>query len=360
MAAPAGRALVNSAKPSRLGEAEPRTGITILFDGQEWQVTDQATYSTEEGYRVHEWCCEVGDTTAYLLKEGDPKQGTIRWFFTREINDEAVVVADGKHLAESLESRADAAPPGALTYQGNTYRYEDTTEGTHQDDSGKRVRKITWDYWDSAHAHNLAVERWPDGSFDCYLGAYIEPGQVTIRPTVRRGFSARSQGNPFVPALVVLPIAYFVGFILGWPFDESLGLALPIAAAAGMLAILPQAPLAGVAALVAVPAGAAVFWYFPPLTSPSGLILLLATPVLIGWLAQKRGYAGRRLAVQYAAAFGVGAPLLGMGFYVYFNLAPGPHTVDQLILALGPAGIGGLASFLISGLVLRREEQGAA
>jgi hypothetical protein len=340
----------------RLSEADPGAGVTILYDGREWRVTGQATYSTEEGYRVREWCCEVGDSTAYLLKEGDPKGGTIRWFFTREIDASAVAFDGGRRLAESFARGAEERPPDTLTYQGTAYHYADSTDGMHEDESGKRVRKVTWDYWDAGHEKNLAIERWPDGSFDCYLGSYIEPGQVTIRPAGRRGFHKRSQANPFLSGLLFLPIVYFIAFVIGWPFDESLGLALPIAAVMGWLAALPSAPVACMAALAAVPLGAAVFWHFPPLTSVSGLVAVVAIPLAVGWLAQKRGYSGRKPAALYPAAFALAAPLLGLGFYYYFNLAPGPHTPDQLFLALGPAAIGGLAGVLIAGLVLRKEK----
>ena len=341
---------------SRLDEAGPPIGATVLLDGKEWKVTEQASYRSEEGYRVQEWCCESGDTTAYLLKEKDAERKTTRWFFTREIDADAVAVAGGERLAEWRQSKTDAEPPQALTYQDSPYRYTDTTEGMHEDDSGKRVRKVTWDYWDAGHAKNLAVERWPDGSFDCYLGAYIEPGQVTIRPAaVRPGFNARLRANPFLGAAVYLPISYLVPFFMGWPFDASLAVALPVAATAGWIFTLPTATAAGIAALVAAAVCATIFWYFPPLTSGLGLVALVATPAAIAWLARNSGASSPRLAVQYAAAFAVGAPLLGMGFYSYFNLAPGPHTLDQLVLALGPAAIGGLAGFLISGLVFRRD-----
>ena len=356
MVAGTGRVTGGSIKLPHLGEADPGAGVMILYDGREWQVTGQATYSTEEGYRVHEWCCETGDTTAYLLKEGDPKEGTIRWFFTREIDERAVASDGGPSLPESIAPDSERRPPDTLTYQGTTYHYADTSDGMHEDESGKRVRNITWDYWDGAHEKNLAIERWPDGSIDCYLGSYIEPGQVVIRPAGRRGFHARSQANPFLSALLFLPIVYFVAFVIGWPFDESLSLALPIAAAIGWLAAMPSAPLACMTAVLAVPAGAAVFWYFPPLTSASGLVFLVAIPWAVGGVAQKRGYSGRKVAVLYAAAFAVGAPLLGVGFYDYFNLAPGPHTPDQLLLALGPAAIGALSSILIAGLTLRKNE----
>ncbi len=341
---------------SRLDESGLRPGATVLLDGQEWKVTEQSSYRSEEGYRVQEWCCESGDTTAYLLKEKDAEQKATRWFFTREIDADAVAVAGDDPLAEWLQSKSGAKPPETLTYQENPYRYADTTEGTHQDESGERVRKVTWDYWDAGHARNLAVERWPDGSFDCYLGAYVEPGGVTIRPAPPQpGFNARLRANPFLGAAVYLPISYLVPFFMGWPFDASLAVALPVAATAGWIFTLPTATVAGLASLVAAAVCAAAFWYFPPLTSGIGLGALVATPAAIAWLAKNSGHAGPGLAVHYAAAFAVGAPLLGMGFYYYFNLAPGPHALDQLLLALGPAAIGGLAGLLISGLVFRRD-----
>ena len=347
--------------PARLDEAGPPSGGPVLFDGKEWKVAEEGGYRSEEGYRVQEWCCESGVTTAYLLKEKDAERKTTRWFFTREIDADAVAVAGGERLAEWRQSKTDAELPQTLTYQDSPYRYADTTEGMHENDSGKRVRKVTWDYWDAGHAKNLAVERWPDGSFDCYLGAYIEPGQVTIRPAaVRPGFNARLRANPFLGAAVYLPISYLVPFFMGWPFDASLAVALPVAAAAGWIFTLPTATAAGIAALVAATVCAATFRYFPPLTSGLGLVALVAAPAAIAWLARNGGASSPRLAVHYAAAFAVGAPLLGMGFYSYFNLAPGPHTFDQLVLALGPAAIGGLAGFLISGLVFRNGESGAA
>lgn len=341
---------------SRLDESGPRVGLTIHFEGQDWKVTGQSSSWNDEGYRVHEWACEAGDTTGYLLKEADPKQGGIRWFFTREIDDEGVAVPGGEHLAEWLRRAPEAKPPESLTCDGTTYRYDDTTEGTHEDESGKRVRKVTWDYWDGGRARNLAVERWPDGSFDCYLGAYIEPGQVTIRPApARQGYRSRLQANPFLAAIVVVPLAYFLGFMAGRPFDECLALALPVAAGAGWFMALPGAPAAGGAALIAALIAGAIFLRFPPLNTGLGLVALLGAPAAVGWFGRGRGAAAGKQAVLYAAAFAVGAPLTVVGLYEYFWLAPGPHTPDQLALALGPAVLGSLAACLAARLVLGRE-----
>jgi hypothetical protein len=339
-----------------LDESGPHSGATVLLDGGEWRVTDQSTYSTGEGYRVVEWCCEQGDVTGYLLKEGDPKQGTVRWFFTREIPTESVTVAGGERLADRCKQTTETQPPDTLEHKGETYHYADTTDGTHENASGARVRKVTWDYWDGGHARNLAVERWPDGTLDCYLGAYIESDRVRIRPASSRS-AARltARGSPFPVMVACLVLAFLIGFILGWPFDEAFSLAVGLAVTLGWIMVLPRVPLAGLAVLVAGGSAAAVFWQYPPFTTWIGLLTILGAPTLIGWVGRQRGYGGDRRAVQYAGAFALAAPLLGVGLYAYFFLAPGPHTAEQLWLAVGPTGLGGLAGFLVAGLTLGRD-----
>ncbi len=338
-----------------LADAEPRTGAVVLFDGREWRVTEQASYSTADGYRVHEWCCEGGGTTGYLLKEGDPKQGTVRWFFTREIPRESVKDAAGERLVDRLKRTPDPPPPDALEYEGGAYHYAETTDGTHEDESGQRVRKVTWDYWDGAHARNLAIEQRPDGTCDAYLGAYVEPGQFGLRPaaaTQATGFFAR--GNPLLAMAVALLPSFLIGFIMGWPFDEAVSLALCLAVALAWVMLVPRVPLAAIGAVVLGAIAAAAFRGFPPFTTWTGLLSVLGVPALIGQLGRSRGYLDDRRAVQYAGAWAVAAPLLGVGLYAYFSLAPGPHTPEQLWLALGPAGLGAVAGFLVAGIPLRR------
>jgi hypothetical protein len=336
-----------------LEESGPRSGVVILFEGHEWRVTDQSTYWNEEGYRVHEWCCELGEVTGYLLKEGDTRQGAIRWFFTREIPTESVMVVGGERLADRITRAPEPQPPDALEYKGAIYRYADTTDGTHENASGARARKVTWDYWDSGHVQNLAVERWPDGSVDCYLGACIEPNRITIRPPAAQPRTRpKAWRSPLMAMTVSLLPGFLIGFVIGRPFDEAFSLALCLAVSLGWVMVIPQVPLAGLAVPVVGALAAVAFWEHPPFATWTGLFALLGAPALIGWVGRRRGYGADRRAIQHAGAFAATAPLLGVGLYSYFTLAPGPHTPEQLWLAIGPAGLGAAAGFLVAGLTL--------
>lgn len=366
---------------SRLDQADPRVGDTLLFEGLEWAVTDHSSYWNPEGYRVNEWCCETDTVTAYVLKEVG-ERGPTRWLFTREIPVAGVTRPDGQPLGERLPPEGASRPPETLGYQGQTYRYADTTEGTYEDEPGERDRKTTWDYWDAGRARNLAVEVWADGRVACYLGAYVEPGQVTLRPAAgssraepkgptearptgpapgvaRLALGWRAGASPFPLAVVAVPVAYLLPFFAGQPFDRSIAFALLVAAFVGWARALARAPLAALGAALLVPALAAVFLRFPPLTSGPGLGALLAAPVGITWLARLRGLGGERPLVRYLAAFGVTVPLLGVGLYHYFWFAPGPHTLGQWVLAVGPAALGGLAALAVAALGLLGAEEGA-
>ncbi|MBI3455751.1 MAG: DUF4178 domain-containing protein [Candidatus Rokubacteria bacterium] len=379
---------MSPASRSGLEGADPRVGQTLRFDGREWEVTDHSSYWDAEGYRVSEWCCESEDTEAYLLKEVKEGEPT-RWFFTRRIPGDAVTLPGGEGLPAWLERHRGAAPPAGLAYEGRSYGYAETTEGIYEDEPGERVRKATWEYWDAAHARNLAVERWEDGRADCYHGAYIEPGQVTLLSgssaseasgvpgamsfgatalraasdaAVRRGavsagarattHAPRLGENPFLVAAVVLPLAYVLPFFLGRPFDEGLAVALPIAALGGWAPALIRAPAAGGAAVLGLPVLAALFWYFPPLTSAVGLALLLGAPAAVAWVGRAPAGTRGRLPAIYAAAFVVALPALVLGLYHYFRFAPVPHSLGQLVLALGPAALGGGAACVVAAVIL--------
>jgi Domain of unknown function (DUF4178) len=364
------------ARGSGLAAADPRVGQTLRFDGQDWEVTDHSSYWNDAGYRVIEWCCETADVEGYLLKEIKDGEPT-RWFFTRKIPREAVTgLGDGR----------PASPPPALTYESRSYRHAETNEGTYEEEPGQRVPKTTWEYWDDGRQRNLAVELWPDGRVDCYHGAYIEPDQVTpaagaegdreegsaapgrnVAAAGLAGLTAAAAaraakggkpggggGNPFIAAMVFFPLVYVFPFFVGRPFDECLAVALPLALLGGWLFAL-RAPRAAGLAFLGMALGLYLFWRFPPLTSPYGLAAVLGGPAVLAACA--RGEAARkgRRPVLYAAAVAVALPAVLVGLHRYFWYAPGPHTLDQLGLALGPAALGGLAALLVASVMLMGE-----
>jgi hypothetical protein len=342
----------------RLGQREPVLGDALVLEGTDWKVTGAVIYRTDEGHRVHEWKCEHWGSTAYLLRE-EEKPGDVRWFFTREIPSDPVKLGEGQTLAEWMKTAPAPTPPPALANGITTYRYEDTTEGTHEDAPGGSARKTTWDYWDQAHTANLAVEVWDDGSFDCYLGAYVRPAQVAVRP----GGAASAGGHglwkhPVPAALVFVPCAYFLPFIGDRPFDECMAFALPVAFLGGWVLALANATFAAGLALLAAPVLGAVFWQFPPLTSGIGIAVILGVPFVLARAARRRKAPGPRSMVLYAACYAVATPLLLLGLYSYFVFAPAPHTFDQFALALAPSAFGALAARVMGGIALRGGEEG--
>lgn len=341
---------------SRLNDTTPQVGVVVHVAGRAWEVTEQSTYTNDEGYQVTEWTCEASGATGYLLKEGEAESGVTRWFFTKEIDTDAVRV-EGETLEAWLKPRPGATPPPTLSYAGGTYAYGDTTEGVHEED-GAREKKITWDYWDAGRKRNLAVEHWEDQSFECFLGEYVDPDRVVVRPgggtTAAR--KAGGDAHPWARAALGLPVGYGVGFIGGWPLDEALTLALAAAFGFGWVSAVRRAPAPALAALLAGALAVAAFMRFPPLTTWAGAITLLGAPALVGGVGKLRGHAARRRAVGYAGAFAAGAPLAAAGYAHYASYAPMPHTPMQLALALAPAAVGLLLGCLTAGLVLGREE----
>ena len=351
----------------RLEESDPLVGVTLRVEGREWTVTEHSRFEVDEGYWTHEWRCEGQGVTGYLLKEFD-EQKQIRWFFTRDIAEDTVLLPDGETVEAWLGRTGGPQPPGALTHRGDSYRFAEATEGGLEGDSGEGIRKVVWEYWDERRRRNLAVERYPDGSFECFLGVYIDPRQVTLRPPAGAGgggsggagVRARLAAHPFLAALISFPVFYLLAFLVGRPFDAAIAFAMVGACLLGWLLALGRAPAAGGMALVLGLIAIGIFLWFPPLTSGVGVLALFGTPAAVAWVGRLRGSADARPAVRYAAAFGVGAPLVVVGLYHYFSLAPGPHTPDQFLLALAPAVLGALAAWLLSGLVCRPSEKEAA
>jgi len=156
----------------------------------------------------------------------------------------------------------------------------------------------------------------------------------------------------------VLPFAYLLPFLIGQPFDRCMAFALPGAAFGGWLVAVGRAPLAGLVTLLLSPALWVLFSRYPPLTSPTGAAVLVAAPVAVVWIARLRGAAGERRVIQYLATVAVSGPLIALGLYHYFLFAPGPHSLGQWALALGPAALGVFVGLVVSSLASAIESGG--
>lgn len=357
-------------EPVDLSARRPKNGERLAFDGLEWEVTGQSTYKNDEGYQVREWCCETPDTEAYLLLE-EQEKGEARWFFTRWIDPGTVALRDGEALGGWLRARpwggragALPEPPTVLVHAGRNYIYAETTEGVHAED-GETTRKTTWDYWDESRDRNIAVELWEDGAFDFYNGRTIRASEALILPPRPGAFAALGNlsDNPYALAGVAWFVVYGLLFLFGLPFDKGSTMAAAVVLFAVYLLVASRLyNLEGVGGLglflLLMPAAglAVLFFRFHPLTSLWGALGLVGGPAVMAWLTRRYGRAERRLDAQVLACLTALLPAGTVGLYHYFNFAPGPRTVGQLLLALGPALLGGAAGHFLAGRIVDRGE----
>jgi hypothetical protein len=341
------------ASTQTLVQRPPSKGDTLVYDTLEYVVTGVSRYS-EDDYQVSEWCCETASTECYLLRE--TKAGApIRWFFTRWFPAKEAALPGGGALPSWKEPQAAPTPPPALMRGGDIFKYAETTDGQFEDDDGLRQRKITWDYWNEGRKRNLAIELWADGGQDCYSGVYIKPEDVVFRP----GVSIRAGGGgaldsylsgfgAFGRFAVLVPCCYvFIMFVIGLPFDECLALSLALAAfftVAAFQSLITEAVAVGLSVIGLT----FLFGHHPPLSDPLGLAGLLGGPLFVALLCRR--LATPKAAASFFCALTAAAPAAIVGYYHYFAHAPGPHSFDQLLLALTPAAAGGLVG-TVAGLL---------
>jgi hypothetical protein len=328
----------------------------VVIDKQPWVLGDRATYTSGDG-EVEEWECKAGSDSGYLLREG---RDAPRWFFTREAPAGSVAVPGGEVLTRWIARTASAEPPPALTFRGQTYRFAERVEGTYRasdqaDSSGgdDATGKTTWEYWDSGHTYNLAVERWPDGTTECYHGRYVDASAVPVRS----GRAAAATSAPWTPGGVAFLVfmATIVLIVLVAILDHvdlALSVTLGLVVGIWLLAAASRASAPGGTSLLAAPVMAWLFARFPPLTSLPGLAVVLVMPAAITrWAAMRDATiarSGRRVATATMMA-----AVLAAGLYHYFWFAPGPRTFEHYLIAIGPAPIAALIAAVISTLVIR-------
>ena len=348
--APANR---RSAEPKRsLADSNPETGQAVVIDKQGWVLGDRATYTSGEG-EVEEWECKAGSDSGYLLREG---RDAPRWFFTREAPTGSVALPGGEILSRWIARTGSAEPPPALTYRGQTYRFAERVEGTYRESDDDETGKTTWEYWDSGHTFNLAVERWPDGTTECYHGRYVDANAVEVRSDR----AAAATSAPWTPGGVaflcfVATIVFIVLVAILDHVDVALSVMLGLVVGIWLLAAASRASTPGGASLLVAPVLAWLFARFPPLTTLPGLAVVLVMPAAITRWAIMRDATIARPGRRVATAT-ITAAVLAAGLYHYFWFAPGPRTFEHYLIAIGPAPIAALVAAVIATLVIWKSD----
>ncbi|MBD2021381.1 DUF4178 domain-containing protein [Leptolyngbya sp. FACHB-36] len=166
-----------------------QSGDRVQYHGVHWQISDYSTYTDPEGYETEEWLMK--STTGkqyYLLRELDPQtpQRLVHWYLAEELRHPSIYEPNGGRdlvLKLSDEMRSNKQPYPELQLFNRIYQFESQTQGSYKSERGDRTR-ITWDYWDSAHSWNLALEAWSDNQLVVYSTREVQPADFS---DIRRG-----------------------------------------------------------------------------------------------------------------------------------------------------------------------------
>jgi Domain of unknown function (DUF4178) len=155
-----------------------REGDRVTYYGVRWQVIDYSIYTDPHGYETEEWL--IRSTTGkeyYLLKEIDPNSTGERWYVAEELTaptliDPATQTDVLTAIAGAMQSKQTPYPQ--LQLFNRLYHFESVTEGTYSSEDSSQHR-ITWDYWDTAHLWNLALEAWSGSKLVVYSTREVQP-----------------------------------------------------------------------------------------------------------------------------------------------------------------------------------------
>jgi hypothetical protein len=153
-------------------------GDRLTYYGVRWQAIERSTYTDPKGYETEEWL--LRSTTGkeyYLLKEIDPNSTGERWYIAEELT--APTLIDPTTQTDVLTAVVGAmqskqTPYPQLQLFNRLYHFESVTEGTYSSDDSTQQR-ITWDYWDTAHLWNLALEAWSGSKLVVYSTREVQP-----------------------------------------------------------------------------------------------------------------------------------------------------------------------------------------
>ncbi|MBW4469660.1 MAG: DUF4178 domain-containing protein [Stenomitos rutilans HA7619-LM2] len=161
-----------------------REGSQLKYHGVQWVVQDYSTYTDANSYETEEWLLKSSTSKAYyLLREVDPQnpETLVHWYLAEELRYPTLL--DPKTSRDRLttvgnDMRSHATPYPELQLFNRVYAFESQTEGDYESD-GTLGHRITWDYWDSAHLWNLALEAWSDGTLAVYSTRVVQPTDFT-------------------------------------------------------------------------------------------------------------------------------------------------------------------------------------
>ncbi|WP_041226151.1 DUF4178 domain-containing protein [Crinalium epipsammum] len=150
-----------------------RPGDRLNYHGIEWRVIEYNTYKDRYGYETEEWLLQwEARKKYYLLREIDPQnpESAVNWYLAEPIKNAKIYLPDSQNnITNQLwhDMQHQEMPYPELKMFGKVYFFESGTKGTYEEGKDETSR-ITWDYWDTTHEANLALEAWQNGDLHIY------------------------------------------------------------------------------------------------------------------------------------------------------------------------------------------------
>jgi Domain of unknown function (DUF4178) len=158
-----------------------RKGNRFQYRGVTWVVRDCSSYRNAGGDRTTEWLIEsTSGKSYYLLQEvhTENEEQLVEWYLAEPLKNPILSLPNSTIVPLSDIRSAmqdDREPYPQLQANQKVFTFDSKTIGIYQDGDSKKSR-ITWDYWDSAHRWNLALEVWEkEKRIQVYLTQKVQP-----------------------------------------------------------------------------------------------------------------------------------------------------------------------------------------
>jgi hypothetical protein len=177
-----------------------REGSCLKYHGVQWEIQDYSTYTDDNGYETEEWLLKSSSGKEYyLMREIDPQHAEtqVHWYLAEALRYPTLInpqTSRDRLTTIGGDMRSHGTPDPALQLFNRVYTFESQTEGDYESE-GKTRHRITWDYWDTAHLWNLALEAWSDGTLVVYSTREVQPTDFTEMRSSNR--AALTPGQSF-------------------------------------------------------------------------------------------------------------------------------------------------------------------